>query len=191
MESEEVTNNIRQQLLRFLAVLVLFAPVQLVAETPEEFSQRYLQELRTKGLSGVTGFIHPDEAKKLGDMLIELADIAEKAGQKVPFFGPDDTSAALRRLPPEKLCVKFFSFVEKAAPQLTQMLSGAQAKTIGHVTDGDTVYVVAKLTFETEGESIAATDVMPLKKDGDSYKVLLKAEVTNLLRAMKKQLAAK
>jgi hypothetical protein len=144
-------------------------------------------------MKDLASFIHPDELKKLADLIADIAEMAGKEGkaEPVPFLKEGDTAESLRKLPPVEIANKFFGWIGEVAPELTQMLRTAEAKTVGHVTDGDTVYVVAKLSFTMEGEVINATDVLPLRQDGDSYKALLKAEMTGILKAMKKSMAAK
>jgi hypothetical protein len=165
------------------------APKAAVADTPEEFAARYLDSMRRTGMKDLASFIHPDELRKLADLIIEIADIAKS--EPVPFLKAGETPELLRKLPPAELAGRFFAWIGEVAPQLTQMLRTAEARTIGHVKDGDIVYVVAKLSFKMEGEPIDATDVLPLRLDGDSYKALLKAEMTGVLNAMKKAAASK
>ena len=179
-----------------LSVLVLgfaFIFPAAAAETPEEFSARYLDSMRRSGMKDLASFIHPDELKKLAELITEIADVAAKEGKSeaVPFLKGGDTADSLRKLPSVEVANKFFAWIGEVAPQLTQMLRTAEAKTVGHVTDGETVYVVAKLSFTMEGEVINGTDVLPLRRDGDGYKALLKAEMTGILKAMKKSMAAK
>ncbi len=133
---------------------------------------------------------HPDEIKKLAGLIVELAALAVKNGESVPFIEKGDSVKQLRAQPPEQVAAKFFSWLGKVAPQLSSLLKTAEARTIGHLKDGDTVYVVTKLSMKMEGEIIESTDVLPLKKMGDSYGMLLKADMTQMLRGMKKQLEA-
>jgi hypothetical protein len=173
----------------FILGLAFAFPSAAAADTPEEFSARYLDSMRRNGMKDLATFIHPDELKNLADLVLELAEVAK--AEPVPFLKPGETAEALRKLPPAEIANRFFGWLGEVAPQLTQMLRTAEAKPLGHVTDGDTVYVVAKLSFTMEGEVIQATDVLPLRRDGENYKALLKAEMTGILKAMKKAAAAK
>ena len=179
---------------RLLAILLLMlgvacaVPQAIAADTPEEFAARYLESIRKNGMKDLGSFIHPDEIKKLADLIVELADTAA-AGDKaetIPFLKKGENAETLRKLSSAEIANRFFGWINEAIPQLTEMLKTAEVKTIGHVTDGDTVYVVAKLSFTMEGEVINGTDVLPLRRDGENYKALLKAEMTGILKAMKK-----
>ena len=163
------------------------------AETPEEFSTRYFESMRRNGMRDMVNFIHPDELKKLADFITEIADAEARDGktESVPFLKNGETLESLRKLPSAEIANKFLVWVGEVAPQLTQMLRTAEVKTVGHVTDGDTVYVVAKLSFTMDGEVINATDVLQLRRDGENFKMLLKAEMTGILKAMKKATVAK
>jgi len=173
-----------------IAALACQAATAAIAETPEEFSARYLAAVKADGLKAIPNFLDDTESRKLGDLVVELAGIAAQAGKPLPFLGAGETAESLKSLPSKESGARFFSWLDTAAPQLTQVMKTANARPLGHVTDGDFVYVVAKLTFKVEGEEIVSTDVLPLKKSGDGYRMLLKAEMTGVLKSMKKQLEA-
>lgn len=157
------------------------------AATPEEVADKYLTALRKEGLRSTVKFFHPEEQQKVADLIIELASSVGEGSERPPFLENGETVESLKKQTALQLTEKFFGWMEKAVPQIASVMKTAQVKVIGHLADGDTVYLVSKLTFELEGEKVETTDVLPMKKLGDDYRVLMKGDFAQILKAVKKK----
>lgn len=147
--------------------------------------------IRQDGLLATIDFLHPDEIKKLSDLIIEMLSVGGEKTKKIPFLEKGESIETFKKLSAEQQARRFFGWLGKEIPQLSAMMKNAQVKTLGHVNDGDTVYLVSKLTLQIEGENMEVTDVLPMKKSGDEYRVLLKGDFSKLLKAVKQKLTSK
>ena len=133
-------------------------------------------------------FWHPEGVQQLADLLTELADVAVSKGVQPPFAEKNETAESLKKLSAKQLVEKFVKWLEREVPQITGVLKTSQVRVIGHVTDGEITYLVAKVAFEVEGEKTEQLDFYPLKKLGDEYRLMPKAEFGRVVRGWIKQI---
>lgn len=73
---------------------------------------------------------------------------------------------------------------------MIQLLNNAQYKFIGTVKETEkTSFAVIKFAMQMAGETIEVTDVVPLIKNNDSYRLGLKADMQIMAQAFKAQVA--
>lgn len=133
-------------------------------------------------------FWHPEGVQQIANLLTELVDVAASKGVQPPFAEKAETVESLKKLTADQLVEKLVKWVEREFPQITSALRASQVRVIGHVTDGEITYLVAKVTFEVEGEKTEQMDFYPLKKLGDEYRLMPKAAFAGAVRGMIKQL---
>jgi hypothetical protein len=101
--------------------------------------------------------------------------------------GPD----AMKTLPPRDVFVRFMSNLTTFVPQIREMHAGSEYQVLGHVDEGGNVtHVVFRATLKRGETELTKMEVLSLKRDGETWKVLLTDDMENLVAGFARQLAA-
>lgn len=172
---------------RLLAALLLLAaaPAALPAqETPEAVAGRFLETLRAGDWAANAALMHPEAVGSFKRLFVELGGdhpevVDELLGMKL---------ADLQAMPPAQAYEAFMRKFVGPLAELRQMIVGMRVEMLGHVAEGaDLAHVVYRMRMETDGVSMSKVEVVPLRRDGAGWKVLLTADLENLAAALKEQ----
>jgi hypothetical protein len=172
-------------LLLLLAVPAARLEAQIPTESPEAFTTRYVQKMKTGDWQGVAGLIHPDALQQLREMFrpILAADTSGEAAMM--FFGVRDT-VAFARMPAADVFAGLMATVTKAMPGFTEVMSSAQSEMVGHVDEKsrNLVHVVYRMTVTQQGVTVSKLEVMTLRPIGSEWRAMLTAQMEGLAAAL-------
>ncbi|HEX5726713.1 MAG TPA: hypothetical protein VFX98_14655 [Longimicrobiaceae bacterium] len=166
-------------LLGALLLLAAAAPGAAAAqETPEAVARRYFESMRAANWTANVALMHPEALASFKQIFVQLGTgIGPEAVQEL--FGTDP--AGLERMSGEQVYTTFMQKVMGQFGGLGEMMAGMEAEVVGHVPEGaEQAHVVYRMTMEMAGMSMNQMQVISLKRDGGTWKVLLTGDMANL-----------
>lgn len=159
-------------------------------ETPEEFTQRYLEAVRAGEFQAMAGLMHVDALREIRDLLDPL--FSSPMGDEVAreLLGLRSASETVA-MSDTAVFVGFIRFVLWQNPELTEALRTAEMQILGHVSQGaDTAHVVYRLELDVEGIRMSRMDVVSLRRTEDSWRALLTGDVSAVAAALRQMVEA-
>ena len=185
--------------LALAAALVVTAAIPVsAAEGPEEIAHIYIRAMADQRLNVVADSMHPGALERFRGIIVGVAEaIATAAPERKPpakmisaLFG-EEGPQAMKDLPPRDVFVRFMSNLTTFVPQIREMHAGSEYQVLGHVDEGGNVtHVVFRATLKRGETELTKMEVLSLKRDGDSWKVLLTDDLENLVAGFARQLSA-
>ncbi len=167
--------------LRPLALLALIPTGISHAATPEEVTSAYFDKLKAGEYQAACEHFAPEAVKGIAGIVDKLAGSGDEGETLKQFLGESATPESIAKMSPMDKCKRFMETVFKQI----EGVRFSKFEVIGTVAEGDDLrHVVARTTIEMGGSEIEAVDVSSLKKAGDSWGLLLSAD----LEAMVSQL---
>jgi hypothetical protein len=163
--------------------LALAIPAAAAAQTPEQVAERYLQTFKAGDWAGNAALIHPAELDSAKAAFVDVVTSdTSTAGLRQIF--QVSTPAELRALTPQQV---YQRFVAGALPdEMKQFVSTATFSVIGHVEQGDTAYVVYRVSGAGQGNvPISQVTILALRKDGGQWKARLTEETRQMLAGLR------
>jgi hypothetical protein len=173
------------------------------AAEPKPRDNEAIQKVVSEALDAVkaaqwqkfAGLMHPDALRDLKQTFapaLEAADAdSDELRQVMRFFGKPKDVKELLALPPDKFFARFLEGTMESVPRLRKVLSGSEFQMIGTVYEKDgTAHVVYRGRIKVNEVTVSKVDVISLKQDGESWRMLLsgdfKALADQLRGALKK-----
>jgi hypothetical protein len=180
-----------------LAAEPLKKPPQVISEKPEEVAHTYIRGMADLSLNVVADSMHPSALDAFQEILIKIADAiaAAPADRKPPervvsaLFGEEGIAAVKTREPRDGF-VRFMSNLTTFVPQIREMTAGSEYQVLGHVEEGDLAHVVFRATLRRGETEMTKMEVLSLKRDGDTWKVLLTDDLADLVTGLGRQLVS-
>ncbi|MBV9110085.1 MAG: hypothetical protein JO306_11810, partial [Gemmatimonadetes bacterium] len=121
--------------------------------TPEQVATQYLQSMKAADWAANAALVHPAEEDSLKTALLEVvsADTATAGLRQVFNVG---SAAELRALPSVQVYQRFVASTIGQQPGLRDILAAATFNVVGHVDQGDTSYVVYRVSATQEGNTL-------------------------------------
>lgn len=173
---------------RFVAVilgaLALGMPrVAAAQETPEQVAERYLATMKASDWAGNAAMVHPAELDSLKAAFMDVArSDTSTAGLRALFNVA--SAAELQALPAAQVYARFVGATVGQQQEMRTFLAGAVFKVLGHVAEGDSVYVVYRVTATGAGGAMSQVTVMSLRRDGAGWKTRLTDELRNTIASL-------
>jgi hypothetical protein len=157
-------------------------------ETPEQVAERYLSTMKARDWAANAAVVHPAELDSLKAAFVDVAHSdTSTAGLRALF----NVSAAreLEALTPVQIYARFVASTVGQQAEMTQFLASAVFKVLGHVAEGDSVYVVYRVTATGSGGPMSQVTVMSLRRAGAGWKTRLTDELRGTIVALHTQAA--
>lgn len=174
--------------MRYLILITALIVSTIQAETPEDVIRSYVDKIKSDGLGGVAGLMHPDELTKFQNMMSPVIEEALNDSEGRMMFGRFTRSfdeGTLGQLTAEEFMATFLQSLEAIQPQLSEILKSASVEVIGHVNEGDVSHVVARFRTQMGGMEIEKMTVMSTKDYQGSAKMMLSGEIKQMAEVLR------
>jgi hypothetical protein len=173
------------------------AEIVRASTAPEEVAHIYIRALADQQLNVVADTMHPGALERFKKILAEIADAIEAApaNRKPPekmisaLFG-ESGFAAVKTDPARDVFVRFMTNLTTFLPQIREMTAGSEYQMLGHVEEGNLAHVVFRATLRRGSAELTKMEVLSLKRDGESWKVLLTDDLANLVSGLGRQMTS-
>lgn len=171
------------------ATLLAALPCSVAAqETPEQVADRYLATMKAKDWAANAALVHPAELDSIKAAFVDVArSDTSTAGLRALFNVA--SARELEALTPAQVYERFVASTVGSQAEMTQFLSTAVFKVLGHVSEGDSVYVVYRVRATGAGGPVSQVTVMSLRRDGSGWKTRLTDELQATIVALHTQAA--
>lgn len=167
-----------------VAVLATALPRAAAAQgTPEETAERYLASMKARDWAANAALVHPAELDSIKAGFVDVArSDTGTAGIRALF---QVTSAAeLVALPAAQVYQRFVASTVGQQAEMGQFLSTAVFRVLGHVMEGDSAYVVYRVSATGSSGPMSQVTVMSLRRDGATWKMRLTDELRTTISAL-------
>jgi hypothetical protein len=175
-----------------ILALALFGPAGRVvaAESPEQVERQYVEAVRSKGLTAVPEFIHPDELSRFREMLLPVlrGESALAKNLRAAFFGPSATAESVEAMNPEEFMRGFMSFAQGQMKAMNVTIG--KSDVLGSVKEGELVHLVTRNTAGAGALQLTQLEVVSLKLYQNTWRLLLSGKLEGMAQALKAQAAA-
>ena len=175
----------------FLAVALMMIAMPLAAaaqETPEQVAERYLSTMKARNWAANAALVHPEELDSIKAAFVDVArSDTSTAGLRALFNV--STARELEALSPVQVYERFVASTVGQQAEMTQFLASATFKVLGHVAEGDSVYVVYRVSATGAGGPMTQVTVMSLRRSGAGWKTRLTDELRGTIAALHAQAA--
>ena len=159
-----------------LLSLLLASPAVQASDTPESVARAYIAAINANGMEAGADFFHPDEQKRLKDMLQPVYDAIPEDD---PAHGMGNV---LRKMQADEFARRMMRLSEA-------QLDGARVVVdrldiLGSVAEGETVHLVARTNFTIGAVSFSKLQVISLKPYQDGWKLMLSGDIEGMVQGM-------
>lgn len=157
------------------------------AEAPESVATRYGAALRGGDWHAVARLMHPTAVAQFRSLFTPIV-AADSSGQAAQALFGVASAAEVAKLPDAEMFARLFGTLAEKQPGFREMMSGSTMTVIGHVAEGpDVAHVVYRLHMSMGGMSIDKTDVLSMRRTGQTWGVLLSADLQGLAAALRQR----
>ena len=183
----------RRRPLVLLAALLALAPAAAAQEeTPESVAAAYVRTMQAGEWEANARLMHPEATGAIRTLFTRFA--ATPAGKSDPqgmrrLLGVSNAQQ-LEALSGEQMYIRLMrNLVSQQG--LGEMLRGSRTEIIGAVREAgtDNAYVVHRVTTTVAGTSITQTQVMPLKRHEGGWRVMLTANLEQIVSSLDRMMA--
>ncbi len=170
-------------------VILLLSSGSLCAATPEELAGQFFTKLKAGDYKGVCELFHPSAVKDVGSLVDLIIEDEDEAGAMLgQFFGENATVESVKKM---SAMEKFKGFMGTALSMMGDV-KWKSFKVLGTVKEGDEIrHVVVRMAIKMEDIEFEGVDVASMKKKGDSWGLLMKAEMSAMVEGIRKGLEKK
>jgi len=165
------------------AVAMALPHAAAAQDTPEQVAERYLSTMKARDWAANAALVHPAELDSLKAAFVDVArSDSSTAGLRALF----NVSAAreLEALSPVQVYERFVGSTVGQQAEMTRFLSTAVFKVLGHVAEGDSVYVVYRVSATAATGPMTQVTVMSLRRSGTGWKTRLTDELRSTIVAL-------
>jgi len=170
-----------------LAALALALPARMVAQgTPEQAAERYLQTLKAQDWAGNSALMDPVELDSMKAAFLDAAASDTSTAGLRQLFGVASV-AEMRGLAPAVIYQRFAQNVIGQREGMPQFLAAATFRVMGHVQEGDTAWVVYRVSAAVPGNAAASqVSLVALRSvAGGGWKVRLNEDVRGIMAGLR------
>ena len=170
------------------ALFAIAAPRVAAAQTPEQVAERYLATMKAKDWAANAALVHPAELDSIKAAFVDVArSDTSTAGLRAIF--QVGSAAELQALPPVQVYARFVGATVGGQAEMQQFLASASFKVLGHVDEGDSTYVVYRVSGSAAAGVVSQVTVMSLRRDGAGWKTRLTDELRATITGLHAQAA--
>ena len=166
-----------------LAALVLPRTVAAQA-TPEQVATQYLASMKAADWAANASLVHSGEQDSLKAALLEVVSLDTATAGLRQIFNVG-SAAELRALPAAQVYQRFVAGTIGSQQGLRELLAAATFNVMGHVTAGDTAYVVYRVSATQGGQTLSQVTVLSVRRDGAGWKARLPEEMKGMMIEMR------
>lgn len=158
-------------------------------ETPEQVAQAYVDAIRSKGMTAVPAFMHPEELERFRQMLVPVlvSDTPIAANLRTALFGPGSTAGSVQSMDSEQFMGGVKAFAQE---QMNAMnVNVGRSSILGIVKEGDVVHLVTRNTVGAGPLQLTQLEVVSLQPYRDSWRLLLSGKLEGMARALEARTA--
>lgn len=134
-------------------------------------------------------YMHPEALEGIKTLVLDIAKLDTTGLMLGMMFGVDQ--ATVQEMDGTAVYKSLIGAVMRLQPQMEAMMSGMQAVLIGHVNESeDLVHVLTRTRLTVMGEPLEQVQMLSLKRDGDTWKMLLDSEYEAMMVGIRAQLKA-
>ena len=171
------------------AVAMIAMPLAAAAqETPEQVAERYLSTMKARNWAANGAVVHPEELDSLKAAFVDVAHSDTSTAGLRALFNVS-TARELEALTPVQVYERFVGSTVGQQAEMTTFLSSAVFKVLGHVAEGDSVYVVYRVSATGSAGPMSQVTVMSLRRSGSGWKTRLTDELRGTIAALHTQAA--
>ena len=159
------------------AMLMAVPATARAQDTPEQAVDRYLSTLKAQDWAGNAAVVNPPELDSLKAAFIDVASADTSTAGLRALFNVG-TAAELRALAAPVVYQRFIAATMGQQEQMQQFLRVATFRVLGHVGEGDTAYVVYRVSAAAAGgQQTSQVTVMTAVRAGGQWKARLSEEL--------------
>jgi hypothetical protein len=167
-----------------LAACSLAVPALARAQdTPEAVAQRFLETVRAQDWTANAALIYSPELDSLKAAFVEVSHVdTSSAGLRAIF--QVSSVAELDRLSPAEVYKRFVTdrMAQSEERERAQVLSSTQFHMLGHIPEGDTAYVVYRVTATVPNRGpTSQVSMMVVRRERGVWKAPLSDELRSLI----------
>jgi len=164
-----------------LAVALALPTTAAAQQTPEQAAERYLQTLKAQDWAGNAALMDPVDLDSMKAAVLDAASADTSTAGLRQLFGVASV-AEMRALAPAMVYQRFAATVIGQREGMAQFLGSARFRVMGHVREGDTAWVVYRVSAEVPGNAGAnQVSLVALRNVGGAWKARLNEEVRGML----------
>jgi hypothetical protein len=172
-----------------IVALAMALPLAATAQqTPEQVAERYLSTMKAKDWAGNAALVHPAELDSLKAAFVDVAHSDTSTAGLRALFNMS-SARELEALAPAQVYQRFVASTVGQQAEMTQFLATAVFKVLGHVVEGDSVYVVYRVSATGSAGPMSQVTVMSLRRSGAGWKTRLTDELRTTIVALHTQAA--
>ncbi|HET7464056.1 MAG TPA: hypothetical protein VFJ82_22560 [Longimicrobium sp.] len=171
------------------ALAVLALPSAILAQgTPEQAAERYLQTLKAQDWAANSGLMDPAELDSMKAAFLDAATSDTSTAGLREIFNIGSVPE-LRALAPAVVYQRFAANVIGQREGMAQFLGAATFRVMGHVQEGDSAWVVYRVSGPAGGAAASQVSLMALRSVGGAWKARLSDEVRGMLTGLRQAAA--
>lgn len=179
-------------ILPVLALLVLPVASLTAQSTPQEMARIYFDAFKQGDMTQVADNMHEEELAKFRASMLPIIERNLDAEQMVMTrdaaairqFAGEDSIETLRDESPRDFFLRFMNWMTRMNPMMLKMMAGATMEPLGFVEEKDMAHVVCRVNVDVMGATVSQMNVMSVRKQGDTWKLMLTGEIEGLAKAM-------
>jgi hypothetical protein len=172
-----------------LVVLVCSLPLAADGTSEARFAeaeavfQQYVEATRMLDWGKAAGHLHPEALATFHRMmgLVVDSDPNGEAGREMFGLSPGQS---FKDLAPAEAFRRMMTALTDQIPMMKDLMSSSRVALLGSLAEGDLVHVVHRMTMSFEGAPMSKVTILSLKRDGDTWKALLTADMEEMLTKM-------
>jgi hypothetical protein len=172
-----------RRLLLAAAALALALPTAARAQdTPEGVAQRFLETVRARDWSANAALIYSADLDSLKAAFVEVSHVdTSSAGLRAIF--QVNRVAELESMPAAEVYRRFVTdrTAQTAERERAEVLASTRFQVLGHVPEGDTAYVVYRVTATVPTGPASQVNMMTVRRERGVWKAPLSEEMQALI----------
>jgi len=172
--------------MKILIPILLLVSNLAWAETSAEFAKAYFGDLESGNFEAAAEKFDPEQLNEFRTMMEFYKEIPAQAQTQFiqTFFGPDQTIETVDKATDVQFFSGVFSFIMRQA-EAAGGLNFDGFEILGEVMEGDVVHLVTRNRVSVGELEMEAMEVVSVKKQGDSWKLMLSGKMKGLPEQLK------
>lgn len=160
--------------------------------SPEDMALVAVDAIKVQKYEAFAKAMHPEALREFRSTMSALLDAASRAKQSsqvLPLFDGAKRIEDLKKLDDLAFFVSFMQGAMKVNPETKEALAKMKVQVLGHLPEGKTTeHVVYRTTFPGTGPGLESVKVISLRKDGETWGLLLGGDVEAIIASLKQRL---
>ena len=172
-----------------LAALGAAAVAGMAQETPESVAKAYFAAKQASDWAKCASLTHPDALADLKNAFAEIVN-ADKSGEAAAMFFKLKSPAEYSQLSDAAVFERLMDFVTTSSPDTKTELASSVNTILGRVDEApDLAHVVFRSRAKIGSEEINEVDLLSLKKQGSTWRVLLTSDIEAMINQLLESVA--